>query len=479
MSDAAQAVNLAMSNAIRYLAQDPTRPPEEALARSVWGREFLKLDLKKAFNLASRKAALAEVWKEFPEIYPWVYTIYGGEPPVLFWGQYGLASYSGSQQGDPLAGLLFCLVLRLLLLKVMAKCPDLDVSAWYCDDGGMVGRRSELVTAWKVISVEGPPLGLYVKGAGCLRFWPGGSGGIPDQGVLPPGELDVEQEEAWRTIPVSTEGCDMLGAPLQVSGTGFVVENLKAKSFAPLAEGLRTLVDVMEGQPQVQLTILRLSLGLPKIRHIFATISPDVYWPLLEQADRDVERATSSILDNPRPTEFTRRMWTLPQGLAGLGVGSARVEAAPAFVATVNKTSHTRSLIHEKSASSVQGIKPAWNRLAQGLPARELDVTEDGRHKKVDVGRILQSKSARSKLSNLSYQKQYAMLFKAGDTRQRAVMITGREDGARTAVTLSPRESEGTALPKESFRRLAAVCSVAPLFPMREGPPMCAFCARA
>ena len=81
---------------------------------SLW---CLRVDLINAFNLADREAALAEVATAFPEILAWVSTCYGQASNLLF-GETSISSERGFHQGDPLAALLFALVLHVIVLKI-------------------------------------------------------------------------------------------------------------------------------------------------------------------------------------------------------------------------------------------------------------------------------------------------------------------------------------------------------------------------
>ncbi len=44
------------------------------------------------------------------------------------------------QQGDPLAPLLFSLVIQKLIAAINARCPGLELNLWYMDDGVLGGR---------------------------------------------------------------------------------------------------------------------------------------------------------------------------------------------------------------------------------------------------------------------------------------------------------------------------------------------------
>ena len=78
---------------------------------------ILQVDLINAFNQADRGVALQEVAEHFPEILPWVTTCYG-TPSHLLFGELHILSDTGFHQGDPLATLLFAVVMHPVVLKI-------------------------------------------------------------------------------------------------------------------------------------------------------------------------------------------------------------------------------------------------------------------------------------------------------------------------------------------------------------------------
>ena len=125
---------------------------------SLW---CLQADFCNAFNLVDRATALAKVEELFPEILNWVNTCYG-QPSNLLFGSTSLSSGRGFHQGDPLASLLFCLVLLQLVNLIKERVPDLPMNAWFLDDGTFLGTLDQLREVVEILQVEGPSQGLIL-----------------------------------------------------------------------------------------------------------------------------------------------------------------------------------------------------------------------------------------------------------------------------------------------------------------------------
>ena len=128
----------------------------------------MRADLVNAFNLADRAEALQQVHQHFPELLPWVTTSYS-QPSHLIFGNTSILSCCGFHQGDPLASLLFSLVLHPIVLMIKQQVPSLDLNVWYLDDGTLVGTVLELRRVVDIIVSEGPPKGLILSTAGTVR----------------------------------------------------------------------------------------------------------------------------------------------------------------------------------------------------------------------------------------------------------------------------------------------------------------------
>ena len=111
---------------------------------------------------------LEEVAKHFPECLAWAKTCYG-DPSWLKFGMSTITSATGLHQGDPLAGLLFCLVLQIIVDTIEEEEPDLILNGWYLDDGHIVGTKEELSRVVDIIVMKGEPMGLTLSRAATVQ----------------------------------------------------------------------------------------------------------------------------------------------------------------------------------------------------------------------------------------------------------------------------------------------------------------------
>ena len=159
---------------------------------------MLKFDFKNAFNLVTRAVFMHEVRSMFPTMTAWTNWCYDTPALLLYAFCEEFLSEEGVQQGDPLGPLYFCCA----LLKLVDKLQTLDplYHKWYLDDGGIVADKDTLLKAWKMVTDEGPALGLHLNRDKCEWTWlnPDNQEACPIQGV--------------KLVP--RHQADMLGVPL-------------------------------------------------------------------------------------------------------------------------------------------------------------------------------------------------------------------------------------------------------------------------
>ena len=278
----------------------------------------LQADLVNAFNCADRACALEEVKTHFPELLAWVSTAYGTSSNLIF-GKALILSMVGFHHGDPLASLIFSLVLHPIILKIEAEVPTLDLNAWFLDDGTLVGTEQELCKVVDILQAEGPSRGLILSTAVTTPD-------KPKTTIWSKSNLSDNPDLHNRGIArVREPGIILLGAPLgQDDFTARVLQE-KVDKVAAITSLLPDIKD-----PHVEFCLLRSCLALPKLMFLLRTVDTTKHQPILLEFDRLVREALIRILGCPlRDNSWNQAK--LPVSMAGLGLRSAIDHSSAAF----------------------------------------------------------------------------------------------------------------------------------------------------
>ena len=159
----------------------------------------------------------------FPEILAWVKTCYA-QPSHLLFGSERLSSQRGFHQGDPLAALLFALVLHPIVLLIQERVPDLTLNTWYLDDGTQVGKVEDLQKVMDILVTEGPARGLILSTSATVL-----PPALPKTTIWSPSdEVGGEVDPLDRGIvKVRDDGVILLGAP--IGSEAFVGKEIEKK----------------------------------------------------------------------------------------------------------------------------------------------------------------------------------------------------------------------------------------------------------
>ena len=289
----------------------------EALAKHP-SKAVLQLDLINAFNTVDREAALQEIAKTFPEALAWVSSCYG-QPSLLLFGQFSILSETGLHQGDPLAPLIFALVLQPIVEMIQQLSPDLN--AWFLDDGTLVADEEVLQESVDTILREGPAKGLILS---TTATSPQPKSSVWKQ----PSEQD--REVRLTGVPTNTDdGITVLGAP--IGSPEFVKEALLAK--VEKVKLITALLPTLE-DPHLEFILLRSCLALPKIAFQLRTVDTTPFSDILESFDSTVREALTRILGSP----VNNQQWLqarLPVHIGGLGLRGAAEHASASHVASL------------------------------------------------------------------------------------------------------------------------------------------------
>lgn len=317
------------------------------LTREVMDRKWsdpdfvlLKVDFANAFNAIDRQVLLEQCAKLFPDLLPWVQWCYGDRPWLIH--QTGrVSSCVGVQQGDPLGPLLFCLVLHLLVTRVAADCPDLDLHRWYLDDGVLAGPSRQVLRALTLLRKHGPTLGLHLNLGKCELFSPD----LDNFGLSELVDDDLSSFPAMLNQRSDVPHFELLGSPFgDVEFCSAVVKRLCAAN--------RKLLDRISsmGDPQAALHLLRTCASFGKFVYLTRTTPPELVRVALAECDLDIRACFSSLA----ALQLTDRAWSqarLSLSHGGIGLRSVAEHCAAAYI-----TSHIRALPGVVTAHLVSAV---------------------------------------------------------------------------------------------------------------------------
>ena len=275
----------------------------------------LQVDMENAFNSISREAMLEETRHYCPKLSAWVEYCYGNSSH-LFFGAHRLCSSTGPQQGDPLASLLFSLVLHAFIESINEICHNLLLNAWILDDGIIIGPREDLQRVFDLLTTSGPEVGLFLN-AGKSRVWCGDS-------------MPSEADPLARGVPRSeASGYDLLGAPVgDITFARKVVDDRILK-ISQIIDLLPSLND-----SHVSFSLLRFCFSLPKFSYCLRTCDPAFLLSSYQKFD-SLQYSTLGLLIGESLDNNARSQASLSVKLGGVGLRSAEAHCSAAYIASV------------------------------------------------------------------------------------------------------------------------------------------------
>ena len=300
----------AIVHAVNTLMCDSSIPSD-----SKW---TLQVDFSNAFNSIDRELLFHEVRQRIPCLSAWLECCYSVQP-VLYFGGCSLRSCCGVQQGDPLAPLAFAIALHPILEKIALEVPSLVLHCWYLDDGVVCGCKEDLLKVLSIIELHGPSRGLHLNRSKSLLYVP------PDANVC----VNVHPPK----IPLSQEGFVLLGAPVWSDSFCQLHAMKRVKKIRDIISLLPDL-----GDSQVEFTLLRSCLSLPKFVFLLRTFPLPVIQDAIEAFDVVLHSAVSDIV-GAQLSDWSWVKATLPVSLGGIGVRLASSYAAAAYISSVSQSS--------------------------------------------------------------------------------------------------------------------------------------------
>ena len=291
----------AILHSVMDVQGNPSIPPDD--------RYTLLVD---AFNSINRTVMFREVRSRIPTMAPWIECSYGSQPILLLDDQ-PILSCCGVQQGDPLGPLGFSLVLHSIIEKIKEAVPGILINAWYLDDGTLCGSQQDLAAALSIIESDGPPRGLFLNRAKSFIYTPANSS------ITHP---------LLCNIPASSDGFTLLGSPI---GPSAYCEAIVLKRVNKIEETLSRVSDLQDSQ--METTLLRSCLALPKVAYVLRTCPPALIMKALGSFDSVMRDTLSDLAGGPLP-DWSWLKASLPSSLGGLNIRQASLHAPAAYTSS-------------------------------------------------------------------------------------------------------------------------------------------------
>ena len=266
-----------------------------------------KLDFTNAFNSLHRDSMLEAVFQNIPEIYKFCHLAYG-KASFLRYGSWTVVFEEGTQQGDTLGPLLFCLTIQPLLSSL-----DSELVIGYIDDITLGGSFSSVHNDVVLIKSRG-------LNAGCVL-------NINKCELISPSPCSCSQSPILsQFIQLKPDESILLGAPLL---SGPALDNTLTKKFNEMS---RLSVNLRLISSHDALIVLKYALSTPRILHLLRG-SPCYGHSVIGDIDR-LLRSNVSYIANVDPTDqqWTQASLSIRDG--GLGIRRASALALSAFLSS-------------------------------------------------------------------------------------------------------------------------------------------------
>ena len=313
-------------------------------------RVMFTVDAQNAFNQISRTIMVREVRKHFPELAAWVEYSYG-QAGNLYFGEHRILSGGGTQQGDPLSPLLFALAIQPMIAKIKSTVEGLDMNAWFLDDGTFIGTIEQIGQVISLLEEHGPSIGFHLNHSKCELWWP---------------SMDHDR---LRILPASFKrvtagGLEVLGCPIGHPDYVQGIVNDRIDKIAFILERMHDLND-----SQLEIYLLRASVGLPRLIYALRTCDPLTIWPNIVRFDSKIQEALVFALTSGHDLpEAARIQAGLPVSSGGFGFPSAASRASVCFLSSVRDTLPLQERLVDSQVLPRAEFSPCLNHFKQGFP---------------------------------------------------------------------------------------------------------------
>src|SRR5688572_13974202 len=232
---------------------------------------LVKLDFTNAFNTLRRDSLLEAVARDIPDLYRFAHAAYSNRP-MLRHGSNIIRSEEGTQQGDPLGPLEFCITLQPILLQLKS-----ELRVAFLDDLTLRGKVDVVAHDIQLIAQESANLGLQLNRAKCEIIFQNYENKFDDPSFC-----------GFKHTPL--EEATLLGSPLM---PGPAVDKVVSKKADDLERAVGRLSMLHSHEA---LILLRNGLSVPKPLYTMRT-ALCVDCPSLTRFDTLLRNGLSGILN--------------------------------------------------------------------------------------------------------------------------------------------------------------------------------------
>lgn len=287
----------------------------------------VKIDFSNAFNNVNRFRFLDLVKQHVPQLYGYAWYCYGN-PSTLFIRNLNrsISSRQGCQQGCPLANILFCLILKSLLDKMLLDHPDfnnLDLNAWFVDDGSLVGDFPVINKFLNLLLELGPDYGLFINIQKTEIIW------LSDYSK----ESDPFDARFKKRF---SPNFDILGAP--VGDSEFCNNYVLEKAILATKNIIEKLHDLEDAQ--VEYTLLRNCVSFSRMNYFLRTTPTDLINLSTKKFDSIIHDAISTIITY-NLNNMSIEQIQLNTSNGGLGLRNTNLHHHAAYLSSIKSCSRS------------------------------------------------------------------------------------------------------------------------------------------